>query len=1321
MPAPFPQEAADTPPPPCSWGTIVNAQAASVTRAQPGLEPGILFSTGGSFAEKPVDEACDPGPELGPFPVGAGGTLVARLTGNPPAPNQWSLNNYGTGLRIVFEPKLGEGDYGPGQEILSFYIPQDETEAEMGATWPSAGRLHAYIGAPWGNGPLTSSCFEQAFSAEVEIVEANDTAPALSGMTLNDGDRIVTEQLWGQALIAGSNNWIGPDSEVVFENNVAGGSDTLELPVPDWITKLPAKAEKLAQAGLPMPDAYYADPAAFMAAFDDDVLREAYDLIGDQQDPCEAAVTLKLFLESRQHIGTQKLARGYDWAADTLSIWLLPNEWSALEAIVPVPGLGKVANLKNFKDTVERVMTEIAVYQDAQKAADALNTFTSSRTMTTPEQVEQRRTEINDEIAGLMVDIREAESDMRVEIGRYEVANRLADLGCLQPRPGPLCTDAVLMNYDIARRDAKYRFFDRYQELAKQTVALAAERHTLETYRMPLAAGNCDALKQQPPAPVSPSALQQACRAKGWKLVVEKGLIHVAKKKYPWAEFVVEPVVYGVNDWILKPDGTEFIIEKQGDLAYIRVLDGSVELTGPDGRSLTVEAGFQTTLPDGEITELEPLPLRLVGGIPLNELQLDSNVPQPYGVIELGEADGALPPDWVWQEPDKDLTGPGDATLEFVDPETLRITVPNENEFWNYRSDAPRLLHKVTGDFDLEAEMQMESEATDFAYSEFLLFTPDTPLGYLEGQMNADGIGAHYYIAGGGWNLSQGANFLSIVNRDQTYAANAPDGPARVKLSRRGDVLKTYWSTDDGQTWTLSNRQTLTLPETVWAGWVFKRMALDGLNDVPAVTTLRNIRLTTAPLDSMLADEWDVIGYTGTAIALGADLYLFQDGTAKSYSQVYSPWSLDGNFDLIVRYEAPALEPQPGQERYINIAVTTNDEKNHAYVSNALTADWQRMVADMAINESWYRYFDQDTEESTGRVRLVRQEGIVSAYLWQDGDWTLLTDWRDAFSEPVYLDFRFQWISPEPSPQTAHFTIERLETDEGLLFDVIEIAPTEAAQGTQSSEPTSTQDAAPETPTRVRPLESKPNVQRRATPEPSPAPTTEPTSEPILQPTPTPLLVPTPAHESAPTLTGEQRLQADTVFDDFSSTALGWSVRDSDASTTSYEQGGYALLVKQPTYWVMSKTAGDFAPSVMEFDASVMPDSSGGMFGVICHYRNAENYDFMTIDPETLSISVARYIGDEFVYVSKGPDGVAELPSSGLANAVTAVNHIRAVCLEDRLELTVNGILEGTWSLEPPADGGNAALFVYGFRTLGEEGYKTLFDNFAAWRDAPAP
>ncbi len=1016
-----------------------------------------------------------------------------------------------------------------------------------------------------------------------------------------------------------------------------------------------------------MPRGYSSTPGEFWGAYDDDIMQEAYERIKDQKDKCEAAVELKLFLESDQQILSQPATRGYAFAVDTLETWLLPNEWNALAWILPVPGLGVAANVKNASVTAERIMTEVAVYYEAQKAGRALKTFVDSRGWTT-EQVQQRQDAISIEIGGLLRDIEDAKSDMRVEVARFDVELKLAERGCLKPaRLRPESCDESLRQREAAAREAEYRYHNRHKELAEQIVLLAAERRDLDTYRRPLAEGNCDALKQQPAPPSVPTAWDQVCRTKEWKIILGYGILHVYKKQHPW----VVPTIYVINDWILRPDGTEFILEKREDSALVRVLEGAVTLTAPDGRTVSVAAGEQLSLMDGEFSNLALDSVRRVGGIPFAELRLDSGVPEPYAVSELRAADGALPEGWLWQEPNKNLDGPGDATLNVIDEETLRIAVPNENDFGGSRADAPRLLHKVTGDFDLESEMLLQCEGLHMAVSEFVLFTPDTPLGYLQGQINAGFLGAHYYMPGGGWAHWQNENILGVVNRAIPDVAAAPDEPIRVKLSRRGDQFKTYWSTDGGESWTLSSRRVLALPETLWTGWLFKRMAWDGLNDERAITTLRDVRLSTGPLTSMMEDEWDVVGHRGTVIPLGAEIVMTQDGTEGSYAQAYSPWTIDGDFDLTVGFDAAAMEPQPEQERYIHVAVTTNDEANHAYVRNALTPDWHRYDADMAINQGWYRYHYEDTAESSGRVRLVREEGVLSGYIWKDGDWVLVADWQDGFADAVYLDLRYQWKSPVAAPQSVTFTIERLETPEGLFFGEVEEPVSSAAPAVEEAE-------------------------AAATPQPAQA-------------------------AVFPVLTGDQRLEAGALFDDFSSEALGWSVRESESAATGYEDGKYAMLVKQPGFWVLSKVPGDFPHTVIEFDAAVALGSAGGMYGVICHYRDPDNYDMVGVDPETGGVTVGRLVEGVFVALSGEAGGEDGQTSKGLARAVSADNHVRVGCFDDRLELSVGGVSEGVWGLDPPGSPGSAALYVLGFDPLGENGYKALFDNVSVWSETPAP
>ena len=91
---------------------------------------------------------------------------------------------------------------------------------------------------------------------------------------------------------------------------------------------------------------------------------------------------------------------------------------------------------------------------------------------------------------------------------------------------------------------------------------------------------------------------------------------------------------------------------------------------------------------------------------------------------------------------------------------------------------------------------------------------------------------------------------------------------------------------------------------------------------------------------------------------------------------------------------------------------------------------------------------EAETQDHSGRLRLTRKEGIPSAYYWKDNDWVPLSEWHDAIAGPVYLDFRFQWKTANPSLQTARFSIERLETPEGVWLGSAGQAGSGPTQGT---------------------------------------------------------------------------------------------------------------------------------------------------------------------------------------------------------------------------------------------------------------------------------
>jgi hypothetical protein len=290
----------------CGLGQIKSSHRATIQRSSVIMTPGPLFSTSGSFSAKEVDSPCDPGHELGPFPVIAGGTLSAHIVGNPPVPNQMSLGNRNTSLHIVYEPLIG-GEFGPSSEILSLAGQAEDNDLSGGASWPGSGRLRAYIGAPGGAGPLTSVCYEQSYSAQAEIVEVSPAMPAQPGLDLFSGDTIETDG-WGTLTLTLPDNGTGiaiyPSSQVSLQAGEIApapglAGDSVGLDLPEHTLGLPDKAREFERARLPMPQGYYdGTPDDFWKRYRAGTRQDAFARIRDLSDPCEAAVQLKLFLEA---------------------------------------------------------------------------------------------------------------------------------------------------------------------------------------------------------------------------------------------------------------------------------------------------------------------------------------------------------------------------------------------------------------------------------------------------------------------------------------------------------------------------------------------------------------------------------------------------------------------------------------------------------------------------------------------------------------------------------------------------------------------------------------------------------------------------------------------------------------------------------------------------------------------------------------------------------------------------------------------------------------------------------------------------------------
>jgi len=170
--------------------------------------------------------------------------------------------------------------------------------------------------------------------------------------------------------------------------------------------------------------------------------------------------------------------------------------------------------------------------------------------------------------------------------------------------------------------------------------------------------------------------------------------------------------------------------------------------------------------------------------------------------------------------------------------------------------------------------------------------------------------------------------------------------------------------------------------------------------------------------------------------------------------------------------------------------------------------------------------------------------------------------------------------------------------------------------GLAASPTTAPRAVAPPTATIVPPVPTATELPpATATSAPVPPPTQPPSDQEEMPATPTAPAPPAPTAVPSPALTGQQRLDDNSLFDDFSSDALGWSQRNNETAETGYENEQYFIRVKQPTNWVMSKVPGDFPHTVIEFDAAVADGSVAGMYGVICHFENDDNLRFRSHRP----------------------------------------------------------------------------------------------------------
>ncbi|HWQ19690.1 MAG TPA: S-layer protein domain-containing protein [Methanotrichaceae archaeon] len=1050
-----------------SLATVRSAIDAAINTPHINGAPGSLLSERGSFKEHPPDSPCDPDVTYGPFEIASGGRLNASIVGTPPVPSKWSLGDWNSGMAIYYEPKYANG-YGPGEEILKLSGQHEYNNLNGSAEWPGPGRLTVVISAPRGSGPLTAGSFTQDYSATVDIVSLNRENPAKAGTVVWAGDGIHTGPSGSVALpltYDGASLSMGSNSDMYFKAFESGIYEGSELSTSSLVDKVQKRLDDLYNEGLPMPDEYYDRSSGFAKSFSRGTLEEAVNIIDGGRGPCEAAVELKLLFDSHKgELSTSKVEElfiplGLTYGVSNGLSWAFGPYLGLVSGLLVHPAYrgGVLLLSRSFYD-------EYLDWIAGNQARVSFDIFSSSRGWNKKE-FEDRMTEMRGEIESTSSMVNEAK--IKLEKDKQDAFNNtlLSIEQKYNPRAPPSDPELIKEMYEeykktasqietiympgkglkklfpekdlvfssirdvpeMQKYDEYYKAKDRQFELdfkgpMEKLADLLIRENVLTVYRKPIVMGTCDQDLKKPKIPI-----RKRCPESAATIELKEGTVRYSNDKPHDRK---KSSIFGLGGHTVWPKDTEMICEKHGDSCKVTVIRGNVSITNATRPEIVIGAGQQIDLESGKIS---PYNVSTddggpVDGIPLRDLPLDDASGLPYGLYMPNFRNNTIPASWLWQDPGSD------ARVETPEPGTLKVTVPDGNEFWDARTQAPRLLHKVTGDFDLEGELLLKSNGTDHAVSEFLMYSPGSYLGYLAKQMNPDGLGAHYRIIGGGWLHLQGMNKLLLMNEKLADGLNAPDQPVMFRLTRHGDVWKSYWS-PDGVRWILSIRQEIVAPETVWVGWLFKRNAYDGLRSEPAITTLRDVSLETAPRGSMNDSDWDLVQGAGIVQADNATVRMELNGSSLGTLYAFKGDRLEGDFDAVVRFQAENWTFQPGESRSFGLSADSLDMKTQAFIGIQEKDNLpKRYMTALGINERFGGYQWTDTSDFDGYLRILRQKGNFSTYYWYECQWVRLDKFGAGFSDPVYIRM---WISNKDQARvnarlSMDFTVEQILTGEAV-------------------------------------------------------------------------------------------------------------------------------------------------------------------------------------------------------------------------------------------------------------------------------------------------
>jgi len=192
-----------------------------------------------------------------------------------------------------------------------------------------------------------------------------------------------------------------------------------------------------------------------------------------------------------------------------------------------------------------------------------------------------------------------------------------------------------------------------------------------------------------------------------------------------------------------------------------------------------------------------------------------------------------------------------------------------------------------------------------------------------------------------------------------------------------------------------------------------------------------------------------------------------------------------------------------------------------------------------------------------------------------------------------------------------------------------------------------------------------------------------------------------------PTVIEESNTPTILFKDDFSDPSSGWADIDDADSVTGYSNDSYRIMVKLTDWYFWSTPGKNFSDVIIEVDATKIGGPDENEFGVICRYKDDNNFYILSIGSDGY-YGVSKFLEGEWFLV--GMDQL--LYNDNVINTGNTINHLKVTCKDENLTLEVNGeiLVDVKDSSFPDGDVGLIAS------SFDEPGVDILFDNFIVSR-----